>query len=66
MDEDLERLSREELIDEIKQLRQGIRKHRDSTGHEPVGISPRYGDSYRRRPIRFLWCRIGHSSSKAA
>jgi hypothetical protein len=24
MDEDLERLSREELIDEIKQLRQGI------------------------------------------
>jgi hypothetical protein len=34
MDEDLERLSREELIDEIKQLRQGIRKHRHSTGHE--------------------------------
>jgi hypothetical protein len=34
MDEDLERLSREQLIDEIKHLRQGIRKHRDSTRHE--------------------------------
>jgi hypothetical protein len=34
MDEDLERMSREELIAETKKLRQGIRKHRDSTGHE--------------------------------
>ena len=34
MDEDLERLSREELIAEAKKLRQGIRKHRDRTGHE--------------------------------
>ena len=34
MDEDLERLSREELIAEAKKLRQGIRRHRDSTGHE--------------------------------
>ena len=34
MDEDLERLSREELIAEARKLRQGIRKHRDSTGHE--------------------------------
>lgn len=34
MDEDLDRMSREELIAEAKKLRQGIRVHRDSTGHE--------------------------------
>ena len=34
MDEDLERLGREALIAEVKRLRQGIRKHRDSSGHE--------------------------------
>lgn len=34
MDADLEALSREQLIGEVKKLRQGIREHRDSTGHE--------------------------------
>jgi hypothetical protein len=34
MDEDLDRLGREELIAEVKRLRTGIRAHRDSTGHE--------------------------------
>ena len=34
MDNDLESLSREQLIEEVKKLRQGIREHRDSTGHE--------------------------------
>lgn len=34
MDEDLERLSREELVAEVKRLRQGIRRHRDSSGHD--------------------------------
>lgn len=34
MDEDLENLNREELIAETKKLREGIRKHRDSTMHE--------------------------------
>jgi hypothetical protein len=34
MDEDLDRLSRDELLEEVKRLRNGIRKHRDSTGHE--------------------------------
>ena len=34
MDEDLERLTREELILEIKKLRAGIRAHRDSSKHE--------------------------------
>ena len=34
MDEDLDRMSREELIAEVKKLRQGVRAHRDSTGNE--------------------------------
>ncbi len=34
MDEDLDRLSRKELIAEVKRLRQGIRTHRDSSGHD--------------------------------
>lgn len=34
MDEDLNRMSREELIAEVSRLRHGIRQHRDATGHE--------------------------------
>ena len=34
MDEDLDRTSREELAAEARRLRQGIRRHRDSTKHE--------------------------------
>jgi hypothetical protein len=34
MDEDLETLSKEVLIAEVKKLRQGIREHRDSSGHD--------------------------------
>ena len=34
MDEDLEQLTRDQLIAEVKKLRAGIRQHRDSTGHE--------------------------------
>lgn len=34
MDEDLNGMSRDELIGEVKRLRQGIRKHRDSSLHE--------------------------------
>lgn len=34
MDEDLENLSREEMLAEIKKLRAGVRQHRDSSGHE--------------------------------
>jgi hypothetical protein len=34
MDADLEGLSREQLVAEVKRLRHGIRDHRDSTGHE--------------------------------
>jgi hypothetical protein len=34
MDDDLTAMSREQLIDEVRRLRQGIREHRDSSGHE--------------------------------
>ena len=34
MDEDLKELNREQLMDEIIKLRNGIREHRDSTGQE--------------------------------
>jgi len=34
MDEDLEALSREQLLAEVKKLRTAIREHRDSSAHE--------------------------------
>ena len=34
MDEDLDPMSRDELIGEVKRLRAAIRVHRDSSGHE--------------------------------
>ena len=34
MDNDIEKMSREDLITEVKKLRSGIRDHRDSTRHE--------------------------------
>ena len=34
MDDDLDRLTREQLVDEVRRLRNGIRNHRDSSGQE--------------------------------
>jgi hypothetical protein len=34
MDTDLDQMTREELISEVKKLRRGIRAHRDSSRHE--------------------------------
>ena len=34
MDEDLDRMTREQLMAEAKRLRAGIREHRDGTGQE--------------------------------
>ncbi|MGH7659175.1 MAG: hypothetical protein ACREL6_13150 [Gemmatimonadales bacterium] len=34
MDEDLDQMSREDLITEARKLRLGIRAHRDSSGHD--------------------------------
>jgi hypothetical protein len=41
MDEDVQAMSREELISEIKKLREGIREHRDGTGHALCWHHPR-------------------------
>ena len=34
MDTDLDSMSREQLVAEVRRLRRGIRGHRDSTGHD--------------------------------
>ena len=34
MDDDLDELTREQLLAEVKRLREGIRAHRDGSGHE--------------------------------
>jgi hypothetical protein len=34
MDTDLDAMTREQLIAEVRKLREGIRAHRDSSGHE--------------------------------
>ena len=34
MDTDLEQMSREQLLDEVRKLRAGIRTHRDSSGQD--------------------------------
>lgn len=34
MDTDLDALSRDQLLGEVKKLRTAIRRHRDSTGHD--------------------------------
>lgn len=34
MDADLDEMTRDDLIAEVKKLREGIRKHRDSSEHE--------------------------------
>jgi hypothetical protein len=34
MDEDLQSMTLEQLVTEVKRLRAGIRKHRDSTAHQ--------------------------------
>lgn len=41
MDDDLLDMSREALIAEAKRLRQGIREHRDSSGHDLCWHHPR-------------------------
>jgi hypothetical protein len=59
MDEDLDHMTREELIDAVnKKLRQGIRQHRDSSRHELCwhhsslwGLLPEKTD-----PIRLFDC----------
>ncbi|WP_340608528.1 hypothetical protein [Xenorhabdus bharatensis] len=39
-DSDLNNMSKEQLIEEIKKLREGIREHRDSSGHDLCWYHP--------------------------
>ena len=41
MDDDLDQLSREQLVAEVKRLRDGIRAHRNASGHELCWHHPR-------------------------
>lgn len=40
MDTDLEQMSRQQLIGEVKKLRAGIRRHRDCSGHDLCWFHP--------------------------
>jgi hypothetical protein len=40
MDDDLNEMSREALIEMVKRLRAGIRKHRDGSGHDLCWFHP--------------------------
>lgn len=40
MDEDLQKMTVEQLVREVKRLRQGIREHRDSSGHDLCWYHP--------------------------
>ena len=51
MDEDLERMSRDQLVVEAKRLRAGIRAHRECSGHSYAGIIQRSGGFYRMKQI---------------
>ena len=62
MDDDLEGMSREQLIAEVKTLRGGIREHRDSSLHDLCWHQPAlWGLSTRRRPILFRLFRRGRN-----
>jgi hypothetical protein len=57
MDEDLDQMSREQLVAEVKRLRDGIRRHRDSSGqdlcwHHPAlwGLLPEKSDALPQVP----------------
>ncbi|EGY53177.1 hypothetical protein [Neisseria shayeganii] len=40
MDTDLDKMSRDELLAEVRRLRAGIRAHRDSSGHDLCWYHP--------------------------
>ena len=62
VDEDLERLTRSEMIVEVKKLRVGIRSIATAPDMRCVGTIPNCGNFFRRRSIRIWPCRHGRSS----
>jgi len=61
-DDDLRSLSREQLVSEVMRLRQGIRRHRDSTAHDLCWFHPQLWGSYPSEPTRYQTYPTGLSS----
>jgi hypothetical protein len=66
METDLEEKTREELIAEVKKLRQGIRQHVTVRDTNSAGIIRRCGDYCLRKPILSRLSRSGLNSCKVA
>lgn len=68
MDTDLDGMSRDQLIAEILKLRQGIRIHRDSSGHDLCWYHPElWGllpEKVEPKPIVPDWCEFIHGCVK--
>lgn len=72
MDDDLEVLSKQDLIIEIKKLRSGIRQHRDATGHNLCWYVPELWNLLPEKleptpqvpkPLEFITCCIKYRES---
>jgi hypothetical protein len=61
MDEDLNGMSREQLIDEVKRLRAGIRQHRDTAVTISAGTIPIFGGCCRNVWLRKSQFRRGRT-----
>lgn len=66
MDADIEGMSRDQRVSEVRRLRQGIRAHRDSTGQDLCWLIRRCGRYCRNHRTRFRPFPIGRSSFVAA
>ena len=66
MDDDLNEMSREALIDTVKRLRAGIRRHRDSSGHDLCWFHPQLWSLLPEPIARISQCRHGRNSCAAA
>ena len=66
MDDDLERLSRPQLIDEVKRLRAAIRAHRDASGNNLCWHHPALWSLLPEPTLPASPCPTGHSSCAAA
>ena len=65
MDEDLEAMSREALLDEVRRLRAAIRVHRDSAGHDLCWHQPALWSLLPERTDPLPRVPSGHSSCAA-
>ena len=59
MDEDLESLSREELVAELVRLRNAVRAHRDTSMHDLCWHHPDLWDLLPEKSAIHPWCRSG-------